>query len=130
MLSLKRLSEMTKKRVATLQKAHRRRIKEADARARVKLARAKTELERRRIREEQKLAKVKAEREFYEAKLAVLREKEATTRIRREAGAFTFGERAGRFIKRSVAEGERAYRGLVGTKPRRRVVRRKTAKRR
>lgn len=137
MLSLKGLSEMTRKRIASAQKAHRRHVKEADARARIKLAKARTELERRRIREEQKLAKVRAEREFYEAKIAVQREKEAAARTRRESGTFTPSERVARFgrgaerlIKRSVAEGEKAYRGLVSNKPRRRVVRRRTAKRR
>ncbi len=82
-----------------LKQAHEKRKKAADKQARIKLAKARTELAKKKVREQQKLEKARAEREYYEAKLAVKQEQERAAQTRQASGQYTFSEKTAKIGK-------------------------------
>lgn len=115
---VQRVSAGAKRHLAGLEAAHDRRVREAEARAKVRLERAKTKAEREKAKLQLQREKMALKRELYEARSATQKAKVALKRARREAGGLTIGEKA-----------EEAWRYF--TKPpkkRRRVTRKRTAR--
>lgn len=91
-----------KKGIVGVQNAYNQEKKNAEERAKRKMEAAKTKYEKERIKAELEREKLKLQREMYEAKAAVQREKLAVARAKREAGIVSFGERAGKFMSKSL----------------------------
>ena len=106
--------------VQKLQDMHDCRVREAEERAKRKVAEARTKTEKEKAKLQLQREKMALKREFYEAKIATQKAKLATERARKEAGDLTIGER----LKKV---GQEFYRG----KPRKTISRKrkKSAKR-
>jgi len=107
----------TKRHLANLRGMHDRRVKEAEARAKAKMAIAQTKAEREKAKMALEREKLNLKRELYEARIATQKAKTAVKKARLEAGDLTIGERL-----------EATYRAF--TKPKRRAVRRPATKKR
>jgi len=107
-----RISTIVKKQLASIQSAHDRRLVEAEARARSKLAKAKTTQARELAILQLQREKMALSKELSEAKLATQKAKTAAEKARKEAGDLTVGERLGVFGSKLGKEAKGAYKAL------------------
>lgn len=128
-----KLSSTVKRHLANLQKAHDARLREAEKKARVKLAKAKTKAGRERAMLQLRTDRANLRRELSEAQIATQKAERAAKVARLEAGDLTFGERlakSGRELGRSARTTYRSLQSLQGRPTRKRRVIRKTVTKR
>lgn len=102
-LNGKKLVAAAKRGVASIQTTYRDMQREAEERAKRKIAKAKTKYEKELAKAQLEREKLALQREMYEAKAAVVREREEVAKARRSAGILTLGEQvraqAGQFSR-------------------------------
>lgn len=122
-----KLQTMVKKHMTNLQEAHDRRVKEAEVRAKIRMARARTDTERKLAKLQLEREKLKLKKDLYEARTATQKARDTVKKARLEAGDLTVGERLTKFGRMSM----KTYRTLAKSgRSRRTGTRRRTTKQR
>jgi len=131
------LAQVIQKQMSKVREMHAKRVREAEARASAKLAKARGDLERQRVKLQLMQEKANLSKELYEAQAALRNTRIAVNKARIEAGDLTVGERlgkAGRDIAGSVLAKDLARAGKAlftadksRPKPRKRATAKRTA---
>jgi hypothetical protein len=122
---LTQLKAATQRHIKTLQRAHAMRVKEAERRAKLNLAHAKTKAEREKAMLSLRREKANLSQELSEAKIATQKAEAAAKRARIASGNLTMGEGLNK-VGRQIGGGLRMmYKDLSKPAPRRRTTRRR-----
>jgi hypothetical protein len=124
-----KLSSVVKKHMVSIQKAHDRRLAEAEKKARARLARATTKAGREKAMLQLRMDRANLRRELSEAQIATQKAEKAAKVARLEAGDLTFGERlakSGREFGRGTMATYKILSKAKRPARRRRVIRKTT----
>ena len=123
------LSAMVNKQLKNLQDARDRQAKAAEERARVKLAKARTDIEKEKVKLQLIRERAALDKELYEARTATIRAKEAVQRARKESQDVGGGGQLDKLGADAKRAGGKFYKWLfTPTKaPRRRTVKKTVA---